>query len=60
MRRDGLGRPHCISEPPNHRALAHVTRRAVCLEQIATMHLIETQPVHSHDDRRLTRSPRGC
>ena len=45
----GPGRPHCPSEPPNHRASAHENRRVVCLEQTAAIPLIVTQPVHSHD-----------
>jgi hypothetical protein len=41
----GLDRPHCISEPLNHRARAHETRRVVRLEQTATIHPIETMTI---------------
>ena len=40
-------RPHCTSEPPNHRALAHVEEWSAS-SSIAAMHLTETELVHSH------------
>ena len=41
--------PTCPSEPPNNASALEIEEWS-CLEQTTTTHLIETEPVHSHDE----------